>query len=1191
MEFFGEISEEHEELMMFKIALYTHLYMLRWKVEQNKGRLEKIKVDLQYKFLNVQRERKSNFYKEFCQGIGEVHIMTFFKHDRIITESHLSSISVITQTLCYALKLKFELLRALSSDPIRYAATVEKPNCENVEESKEIVQNNWDEILEWILSDLLNFFLTRKKLVKFFDEMKKRADFDEIRKAHEKLARLLGFPRMAMLLVGFREQLDFLFCQMSTDAFYANLYQSFLRDRTALGKWRTEIVLAKFLYDDYIAKIFMGEFFRIATDGFCSGGEDDDEFMEMRTEIIDDLKAIWLYYLEGFWTKDKEICGKIEQIVLESKGKAAKIEQLIVENRIALEKKTAKEKQKEFFVLWENGPEDVTLLKALKICAEESFDEMHKMDRIKNYESKKKALSNFAESIGVTFIISEQKWEMTGETSGKNEGSDENSTKSAETRRSLDEMINPKQNLTVISDHCLPFLNNAIETDFFEFKVKKVSKFSDDNYLKAMYQKLIDLIKSENSEKISKIENPTVKSLLRVLDIGIYVNQIYQRIKAANQLKEVAEKQHFQLNPSQKFSNHFDGILSTISKIDLSKGTDMRHLLKTVHLELKQLIIGPISVEEKGKSLENEICNLSNQMHLRNFVKFIIKTPKSEWEKLDKICQKQILLTIIKFGNANKSGKEEEEEKNNYRKVFEAFAKFEISYEKFEAQRKLDQHLLNLYQTDKFLNEFIEERKRRSFSTLKIEEFPELLQEIKFIQRKDTINEMLTKTLENDEFMGDEKEHFSELISELQNIIEKWSEDAKLETKNANFIKNKNENFQPICLLPEGFNRQKIFGTVQFEHSKKNGCQNGSLYCVLCNNLHTLSIQKYEKDEHLSVPTLKMVFMGVHILIPFIFVPILKHLPIGKYNAKQIERIGKIMAQKIENLLANDNLDEAQHKFEWIKRNEQMQEKNEALSKASKEKAVEIEEEIKQMLSIEMLMEEHKRNALINREKVKEMKAMLTILSDYGSDIKILNFLLTDNEIGTDQIAKESKKLSLFLQANAYLEQWAKNKNIYSTEMGFLDTKMLKIMLTKVFLLYPTASSLPFIIHKFFLTFSTWHWPLPVQLEMVNANQKSSGAILIWSPGREWTKKQTLAPNGLRKVLKRVLTMPIIRPMFPEENLGQEINLINAQVIRWKMREAIIHLWHGNDLSALNEELNKPTEFIDTVFEQFSVNF
>ncbi|KAL3109888.1 hypothetical protein niasHT_018537 [Heterodera trifolii] len=764
---------------------------------------------------------------------------------------------------------------------------------------------------------------------------------------------------------------------------------------------------------------------------------------------------------------------------------------------------------------------------------------------------------------------------------GKNAESDENSTKSAETRRSLDEMINPKQNLTVISDHCLPFLNNAIETDFFEFKVKKVSKFSDDNYLKAMYEKLIDLIKRENSKKISKIENPTIKSLLRVLDIGIYVNEIYQRIKAANQLNEVAEKQHFKLDPSQKFGNHFDGILSTISEIDLSKGINMRHLLKTVHLELKQLIIGPISAEETSKSLENEICNVSNQMHLRNFVKFIIKSPKSEWEKLDKICQKLILLSLIKFGNANKSGKEEKREENNYPKVFEAFAKFEISYEKFEAQKKLDEYLLNLYQTDKYLNEFIEERKRRSFSTLKIEEFPELLQDIKFTQRMDKNNEKLTKTLENDEFMGDEKEYFCEVISELQNIIKKWSEEAKLETKNTNFTKNKSENLQPICLLPEGFNRQKIFGTVQCEHSKKNECQNGSLYCILCNNLHTFSIQKYEKDEHLSVPTLKMLFMGVHILILFIFVPILKHLPIGEYNAKQIERIGKIMAQKIENLLANDNLDEAQHKFEWLKRNEQMRKKKEALSKASKEKAVEIEKEIRQMLSIEKLMEEHKRNALINREKVKEMKAMLTILSDYGSDIKILNFLLTDNEIGTEQIAKGSKKLSLFLQANAYLELWAKNKQIYSTEMGFLDPKMLKIMLTKVFLLYPTASSLLFIIHRFFLTFTTWHWPLPVQLEMVNANQKSSGAILIWSPGREWTKKQTLAPNGLRKVLKKVLTMPIIRPMFPEENLGQEINLLNAQVIRWKMREAIIHLWHGNDFSALNE-LVQPTEFIET---------
>ncbi|KAL3092505.1 hypothetical protein niasHS_007714 [Heterodera schachtii] len=958
-DFYTEYLQENanENLMEKRIAIYTMIYMLHQKTEQNKPVLMKMKAylredeeaditQLQQTISRVENMLTDSFYYHVNKALACIHSSLVAPLYTLPNNNcRLSENDFLTMSLCNLLRVRHELNKALGEKPPEgKSAEMEKvPPCKTLSDAKESVENNWQLILDLMLSDLMHFFTGRKKLCNFFNAVRKRNDYNELQAIGTKFVKLFGFPRMAMISNAHHETLGFLFSFQRYNDLYAQLYESFFEANTKVGRWRARIVLETFLYGEWAEDFLGNESQKIST----GASEFSELVQELVVNVIDQLRFDWLLYSKLFWHYDKKIRLNVENFA--RNGKVSKISERFLADT-QMYKQMVSEK-KNVPLMWENGPEDVTLLNVL--------------------------------------AISEQKWEMTGETSGKNEGSDENSTKSAETRRSLDEMINPKQNLTVISDHCLPFLNNAIETDFFEFKVKKVSKFSDDNYLKAMYQKLIDLIKSENSEKISKIENPTIKSLLRVLDIGIYVNQIYQRIKAANQLKEVAEKQHFQLDPSQKFSNHFDGILSTISKIDLSKGTDMRHLLKTVHLELKQLIIGPISAEEKGKR----------------------------------------------------------------------------------------------------------------------------------------------------------------------------------------------------------FNRQKIFGTVQFEHSKKNGCQNGSLYCILCNNLHTLSIQKYEKDEHLSVPTLKMVFMGVHILIPFIFVPILKHLPIGKYNAKQVERIGKIMAQKIENLLANDNLDEAQHKFEWIKRNEQMQEKNEALSKASKEKAVEIEEEIRQMLSIEMLMEEHKRNALINREKVKEMKAMLTILSDYGSDIKILNFLLTDNEIGTDQIAKESKKLSLFLQANAYLEQWAKNKNIYSTEMGFLDTKMLKIMLTKVFLLYPTASSLPFIIHKFFLTFSTWHWPLPVQLEMVNANQKNSGAILIWSPGREWTKKQTLAPNGLRKVLKRVLTMPIIRPMFPEENLGQEINLLNAQVIRWKMREAIIHLWHGNDLSALNEELNKPTEFIDTVFEQFSVNF
>lgn len=93
-----------------------------------------------------------------------------------------------------------------------------------------------------------------------------------------------------------------------------------------------------------------------------------------------------------------------------------------------------------------------------------------------------------------------------------------------------------------------------------------------------------------------------------------------------------------------------------------------------------------------------------------------------------------------------------------------------------------------------------------------------------------------------------------------------------------------------------------------------------------------------------------------------------------------------------------------------------------------------------------------------------------------------------------------------------------------------------------------------FIFHFGFLLFFR-NWPLPVQLsEIISAK---SGEFLQWHPGREWieTKKQFL-PDNLGKTIQNKMAMPIIVPMFPEQN-SAKINLSTAKVIQVELKRGI----------------------------------
>ncbi|KAL3072953.1 hypothetical protein niasHS_017927 [Heterodera schachtii] len=106
------------------------------------------------------------------------------------------------------------------------------------------------------------------------------------------------------------------------------------------------------------------------------------------------------------------------------------------------------------------------------------------------------------------------------------------------------------------------------------------------------------------------------------------------------------------------------------------------------------------------------------------------------------------------------------------------------------------------------------------------------------------------------------------------------------------------------------------------------------------------------------------------------------------------------------------------------------------------------------------------------------------------------------------------KMLKKFRKLVVILKFWAKSNFIYGTPFGFFNGISLSVMAAKVSLLYPNCS-VPFLLNRFFLTFATWDWPIPLRLVeyLPNEFQKFS-----WTPKDEENKRNS------------TLLMPIITP-------------------------------------------------------------
>ncbi|KAL3074236.1 hypothetical protein niasHS_015066 [Heterodera schachtii] len=169
-------------------------------------------------------------------------------------------------------------------------------------------------------------------------------------------------------------------------------------------------------------------------------------------------------------------------------------------------------------------------------------------------------------------------------------------------------------------------------------------------------------------------------------------------------------------------------------------------------------------------------------------------------------------------------------------------------------------------------------------------------------------------------------------------------------------------------------------------------------------------------------------------------------------------------------------------------------------------------------------------------------RRMLRSLAGFHSNLKLLEM---------------APNVDMFRKFVLLLKRWAKSNFIYGNALGFLNGISLCVMAMKVLLLFPSAS-LPFLLERFFLIYSLWPFPLPIQLG------KFSPDLLNWSPEEELHQLMPHFGFGFRSKL----SMPIITPGYPEQNATFNVNFKTAQIIKTAIKNTLIELNKSTNKSA-----------------------
>ncbi|KAL3101793.1 hypothetical protein niasHS_003202 [Heterodera schachtii] len=655
----------------------------------------------------------------------------------------------------------------------------------------------------------------------------------------------------------------------------------------------------------------------------------------------------------------------------------------------------------------------------------------------------------------------------------------------------------------------------------------KLINFANDQFLALKYAEIVNA-----SAKEQRNDGIKMPKAIELANVGTLANEIANRLEAIESLgdqrksdKTKSISDQWERFKEMKYSakHSYEGISRRLFQLLMELSEEMDNL-------------GTNLKDKSDKwDQENEHIKWENwrkimgKLHFRKFGIAIVKERIENWEKL---CQKQKTLALSNII----------EKREN---ILEEFERNLEQIEKAEKQRKLEkwQEINSIKELEKENLEEKEKEKRDGKSS--------------DYGHKNGIETLIV----------------------LRRIFNEWSDAAQFQFPSRFFMKHLENKFETICILPDGFDHGLIFGiSADCDGNGAGGkCADNSLHCALCQNLELNFLQKFPKNNFSSVPSMRIGLQNVQIDVKFVQIAQFAHIPRKNFSAKQLEIFLIKLGQNIHKLEENYHFDERAHRYEICKRKE-LRKKNFEEKEANEYDA----EELRQFDKITQFLYENQKKASEQIQKIKERKEEIFVISAHAANLKVLQFLLNENDylliVNKFELSNgiAIKTLEKFRKIYDYLEKWAKNNDIFCESLGYLSEHILLQMLTKVFLLFPN-SSMPFLINKFFLIFSKWKWPMPVQLTPID--HKIVGTFLSWSPFGDWIGRRDLAWEKARrkhrtkkeqqieiektmKSIRKELAMAVIMPTIGGRNLAVKVNISSAKVVQNELKKAWDKLWN-----------------------------